>query len=334
LITEHNADGYDVSFSGDCNAQGRLNLALGEAKICIITNNDSAPTPPTPPSSGGSTIITPSIPPLIDVVKVPDPLSLPFGPGFVTYTYSVSNIGTVPVTNLSLVGDTCSPINLVSGDLNNDGRLDVNEVWVHRCYTTLLKTHTNTVVATGWANGLSTTDIASATVVVGAPVIAPLIHVTKIPSPLSLSAGGGNVTYTEKITNPGKVALSNITIKDDKCSPLNYLNGDTNLNYKLDIDESWTYVCYSKLTKTTTNTVVASGESDGRVVRDFAVATVVVAPVGEVPNVKVPGLPNTGIAPETNNSWIVFAFLGLLALATVSLVIVFSAKKSLKDKSN
>jgi len=39
------------------------------------------------------------------------------------------------------------------------------------CSTTLLATKTNTVVATGWANGISATDIATATVVVGVPIV-------------------------------------------------------------------------------------------------------------------------------------------------------------------
>src|SRR6185295_5034276 len=98
------------------------------------------------------------------------------------------------VSAITMVGDSCSPITLVSGDSNADGKLDVNETWIYHCATTLSATHTNTVVATGWANGLSATDIASATVVVGVPaVVPPLIHVTKVPNPLTLLAGGGMV---------------------------------------------------------------------------------------------------------------------------------------------
>ena len=147
--------------------------------------------------------MVPPVPPLIDVVKVPSPLALPAGPGPVPYTYTLRNIGTVPVTNITMVGDTCSPITLVSGDINANAVLDVSETWTYTCSTTLSATHTNTVVATGWANGVSATDIASATVVVGLPVVPPLIHVTKVPSPLALPAGGGMVTYTETSHQPG-----------------------------------------------------------------------------------------------------------------------------------
>lgn len=296
-ITETSDAKYTRTFSGDCDVNGQLNLSPGDNKFCIITNNDI-----------GSPVIAPPIPPLIDVVKVPSPLALPAGPGLVNYTYTLSNIGTVPVTNITMTGDTCSPIVLAFGDTNSDAKLDLNEKWVYKCSTTLLETHTNTVVTTGWANGLSATDIASATVVVGMSVLPPLIHVTKIPYPLTLVAGGGMVTYTEKISNPGLVALSNVQLSDDKCSPVNYNFGDTNNDLKLDTTETWTYTCQSNLTKTTTNTAVASGQANGLTVRDFAIATVVVA---------VPALPKAGLAPENRMAWEnILVLAGLLMLTS------------------
>jgi hypothetical protein len=210
-----------------------------------------------------------------------------------------------------MVGDTCSPITLVSGDNNADAKIDVNETWIYNCSTTLSATHTNTVVATGWANGISTIDIASATVIVGAPIVPPLIHVIKIPSPLALPAGGGTVTYTKKVTNPGTAPLSNVRVADDKCAPIKYISGDTNGDSKLDTTETWVYACQAKLTKTTTNTAIASGEANGLTVRDFAVATVVVAAA-------VLSLPKTGIGPNLpNHPWqlVAFIFLGLVLMA-------------------
>ncbi|MCX6714991.1 MAG: ice-binding family protein [Candidatus Uhrbacteria bacterium] len=281
-ISETSNANYTATFSGDCTSDGHLNLNPGDNKFCVITNNDI-----------GAPVVVPPVPPLIDVVKVPSPLALPNGPGSVLYTYTLKNIGTVPVTNVTMVGDSCSPIVLSSGDVNGDTKLDLNETWVYTCTTNLTETHTNNVVATGWANGLSATDIASATVIVGVPIIPPLIHVTKVPSPLALKAGGGLVTYTEKVTNPGTVPLSNVTLTDDKCAPMKMISGDTNKNNQLDPTETWTYTCQSKLAQTTTNTAVATGWANGLSVRDFAIATVVVAAA-------VPKLPNTGIFSEAN----------------------------------
>jgi hypothetical protein len=149
------------------------------------------------------------------------------------------------------------------------------------------QTHTNNVVATAQANGLTAVDIASATVVVGSTNVPPLIHVTKVPNPLTLLFGGGMATYTEVVTNPGSVPLRNVRLTDDKCSPVRYISGDANHDSLLDPDEKWTYTCRTNLTKTTTNTAIAVGQSGGLVARDFAIATVVVAGV-------IPRLPNTG----------------------------------------
>jgi len=229
------------------------------------------------------------VPPLIDVVKVPIPLNLPNGPGSVTYSYSLRNIGAVTVTAITLVDDSCGPVVLVAGDANANSQLEVGETWTYSCRASLSQTHTNTVVATGWANNLSGTDIASATVIVGSSIVPPLIHVTKVPDPLTLSAGGGTVIYTETLTNPGAVALRDVRLTDDKCSPLKYISGDTNVNAQLDVTESWVYTCQSNLTATTTNTAIAEGTANGLVARDFAIATVVVA---------TPALPNSGIDPS------------------------------------
>lgn len=308
-VTETSSAQYAQSFSGDCDENGLVYLNPAQNAFCVITNNDIGAPAPVPP-----------VPPLIDVVKVPSPLSLPDGPGSVQYAYTVRNIGTVPMTNVTLVGDTCSPIVLVSGDTDGDKQLDVTETWWHTCTTTLTETHTNTVVATGWANGLSSVDIASATVVVGIPLVPPLIHLTKVPSPLALSAGGGTVTYTETVTNPGTVPLTNVALSDDKCSPMKYVSGDTNGNSLLDVTESWKYTCSSNLTATTTNTAVASGAANGFTVRDLAVATVVVASAVIAPPV-IPSLPNTGLEPAQGIPARVLLAAGFVALSSLIYVV-------------
>jgi uncharacterized repeat protein (TIGR01451 family) len=87
----------------------------------------------------------------------------------------------------------------------------------------------------------------------------PAIAIDKVADPTSLPAGGGEVTYTYLVTNPGDVALSDVTVVDDTCSPVGYVSGDEDDNLELDLDESWTFECTMTLTETTTNTAVASG---------------------------------------------------------------------------
>ncbi|MDO8504973.1 MAG: hypothetical protein Q7S48_00105 [bacterium] len=164
---------------------------------------------------------------------------------------------------------------------------------------------------------ISAVDIASATVVVGLPIVPPLIHVTKIPNPLMLAFGGGMVTYTNRVSNPGMVPLTNVRLTDDKCGPVNYISGDTNRDSMLGTTETWVYTCKTKLTATTTNTVTASGDANGLTARDFAIATVVVAAV-------VPKLPDTGGIFGTKNNIARNSFIlsGIFLFVSTSLMFV------------
>jgi uncharacterized repeat protein (TIGR01451 family) len=289
-----------------------ITLASGDTAICTVQNTFI---PPPPPAEGSGTVAVSLVAPLIDLVKVPSPLSLPNGQGLVTYTYTIRNIGIVPMTGVTLTDNVCSPMVYVSGDANNDAKLDVNETWTYDCFQLLSTTQTNTATATGWANGISAIDIASATVIVGVPIVPPLIHVTKVPNPLALPAGSGMVLYTNKVTNPGTVPLSNVQLVDDKCGFVQYISGDTNGDSKLDPTETWTYICNSNLTTTTTNTVVATGQANGLTARDFALATVVVS---------APRFPNTGFYQE-NNIWNIIVSLVILFVSILSINII--AKK-------
>ena len=134
-------------------------LASGDNKICTITNDDIA--------------VPVIVPPVIHITKVPTPLALPLGPGPVTYDYTVSNIGTIAMTNVTVTDNKCATAIFISGDTNADTKLDVTETWKYLCTATLATTTTNTVIATGHGNGLTVTDTTDATVIVGVPPVVP-----------------------------------------------------------------------------------------------------------------------------------------------------------------
>jgi len=274
-VSETVDDGYTATFGGDCASDGTITLVVGGVKTCTITNDDVAQ----PTTGGGGGTYYPPVPPLIELVKVPSPLALPAGSGLVTYTYTVRNIGTVSVSDVTLVGDSCSPITLVSDDANGNVRIEANQERVYTCSTNLTKTHTNIVTATAWSNGISTSDTASATVVVGVPIVPPLIHVTITPSKFVLNDGEGMVTYTSKVTNPGSVAISDIRLSNDSCGPVTYISGDVNGDTKLDTSETWIYTCQTNLAKTTVSTVSAEGTANGLLSKDVAFVTVVVSDI-------------------------------------------------------
>ncbi len=104
----------------------------------------------------------------------------------------------------------------------------------------------------------------------------PLINVVKTPMPLALPAGGGFVTYTYLVTNPGLVNLSSVEVTDDKVSLVSYVSGDANADGLLQSSEAWTYTGSANLTATTTNTATAKGTGSGIIVTDTAQATVTV----------------------------------------------------------
>jgi LPXTG-motif cell wall-anchored protein/uncharacterized repeat protein (TIGR01451 family) len=102
----------------------------------------------------------------IDVSKKASPTALTSGPGAVTYTYFVSNPGTINLSNVSVSDDKLSPVSFVSGDLNGDGLLQPYEVWVYTGRATLKSTTTNTATASGTASGTVVTDTGTARVAV------------------------------------------------------------------------------------------------------------------------------------------------------------------------
>ena len=273
--------------------------------------------------------------PVISVTKVPNPLAL-LGPGSVTYTYEVSNVASSTMNNVTVADDKCDTVNYVSGDSNADDLLQPNEVWTFRCTTLLTDDTNNAATAIGYANGLPATDIAYATVQVGDVLPPPLIHVVKTPNLFLLPFGGGKVTYTYEVSNPGVVALHYVQVTDNKCSDVSYVSGDLDDSDTLGLDETWTYTCKADLEFTTTNTVTATGNANNQTATDVAFATVVVAPRPAIappvmlrqaapiaqaaPTVEVPLLPNTGVGPEaTSVAWQAIATIGLFMAATFAL---------------
>lgn len=307
VISEDTFAGYGVTFSGDCNSSGSVTLSAGDDKTCTIINTFII-------GGGGSSSGNYFEPlPLINVTKIPSPLALPGGPGSVTYTYTATNIGKVAMRGVWVRDNKCDSVNFISGDSNNDSMLDLNESWIYRCTKIVSKTETNTATAHGQASGWDGYDTANATVVVGVSFIPPLIHLEKKPSVFILPAGGGAVTYSYTVTNPGTVPLNNVSIVDDKCTGLPGRvvghPGDLNKNNLLESNETWQFTCKTNLTKTTTNTATAEGHANGFVALDYSSATVVVS---------TPGLPNTGIGPlEKNIPWNIIIPASILSILTL-----------------
>jgi len=149
--------------------------------------------------------------PSIDVDKVADYTTLNVG-DTITYDYTVTNDGTVTLTNVTLDDDVLGSISLGSTTLAPGAS------------TTGQATHTvtqddvdagsivNIATATGTAPDQSTvTDDDTETVSI--PRL-PSIDVDKVASYTTLNVGD-TITYDYTVTNDGNVTLTNVTLDDD-----------------------------------------------------------------------------------------------------------------------
>jgi chitodextrinase len=54
----------------------------------------------------------------------------------ITFTYQVSNTENQPLSDVTVIDDSCGPVCYVAGDNNHNEKLDHNEVWTYSCTTT------------------------------------------------------------------------------------------------------------------------------------------------------------------------------------------------------
>lgn len=220
---------------------------------------------------------------------------------------------------VTLSDDKCLEVELVEGsDSNGNYLLDTNETWIYKCDQHISATTENKATATGKACGETAIATAKAVVQVGGGV-SPFIKVNKEATPMGISSDGLTVDYSYKVSNPGILTLSNVTLTDDKCSNVKFEGGDANSNNKLEATEIWKYSCRTLLKVTTTNVATAKGEAEGMTAIDVASATVTVGEIlGE--NIVPRHLPETGGGgAATRFDWAWGGAALLLALVTLSI---------------
>jgi uncharacterized repeat protein (TIGR01451 family) len=92
-------------------------------------------------------------------------------------------------------------------------------------------------------------------------VLNPSIQVVKTAN-LHLAAVGETVTYTFKVTNPGNVPLSTVSVVDNVAGTASYSSGDSNSNNLLDNGETWIFIAEHTVESSPDpleNTVTAAG---------------------------------------------------------------------------
>jgi len=116
----------------------------------------------------------------------------------------------------------------------------------------------------------------------------PLIGITSVPDPLALPKGGGDVTYHYAVKDfLQEVPLIGVSVSDDLCSPVAFVEGDDNKNFKLDYGETWRYACTTKISTTTQSIATAVGTANDMTATHKAYATVVVGSNDPAPLVSI-----------------------------------------------
>ncbi len=229
-------------------------LAEDTTNLATAEGEDPLGNPVTPDQATETVEV---IQPAIRVQKSASPQAVLAG-GSVTYQYQVDNPGDDPISDLTLVDDTCGPIAglQAGGDADGDGLLDPGEVWLYSCSANVAVDTLNTVVVSGLDSlGGSVEDEDTAFV----EIVAPSIELVKQASAPQVYAGQP-VTFTIEARNTGDVSLDPVAITDDRCSPLSGPDpaGDLDADGLLDPGETWVYSCSQILDEDQLNTASAT----------------------------------------------------------------------------
>ena len=181
-------------------------------------------------------------------------------PGAIPYTVVVTNTGNVTL-DPTVVDELTNPfgtsgltLTLVSGDTDDDGRLDVDEVWTYSGSYTVTQDDIDAggsilnQACIGDVDGNGTVDDDECDDVETPIIQTPDATVEKTTSldPNEVDAPGA-IPYTVVVTNTGNVTLDP-TVVDELTNPfgtsgltLTLVSGDTDDDGRLDVDEVWTY---------------------------------------------------------------------------------------------
>src|SRR5690606_21556504 len=153
-----------------------------------------------------------------------------------------------------------------SGDTNNDGNLDIDEVWTYTATYAVTQADIDTgevenqATATAEApNGDEVSDLSGTTIENDEPTVVELCQDAQIAivkegeftGQGDCTVVGDIITYTFTVTNEGNVTLSNVDVTDPLAglSAITFVGGDTNTDGNLDIDEVWTYTATYAVTQ-------------------------------------------------------------------------------------
>ncbi|NBD30685.1 MAG: hypothetical protein GVY31_11695, partial [Alphaproteobacteria bacterium] len=140
----------------------------------------------------------------------------------ITYTYTVTNIGSVDITDLTVTDDKVASITCDTTTINQTTGGGAPEVAT--CTGTYVITQadydaqqvTNIALANGTPEYGALGAVTDTVTLPGPPVLSPALSVAKTASPTAFSAPGEVITYTYTVENTGDSTLSSVALTDDR----------------------------------------------------------------------------------------------------------------------
>lgn len=279
--------------AGDVTAGRVLNTATASGTTPDSATVSSAPSSTTTPTTAPA--------PSIRLVKTADPTDpARFVPGqLVTYTFTVTNIGNVPLNGLTIAETAFSGSGEVSAIECEATALAVGAVTTCEATYTLTTADvdagsvTNSAVATGTPPGGDPVTSVPSTAVV--PILpGPAVSLVKTADVETVEAAGDEVAYSFLVTNAGNVTLTGIVIDETEFSGSGALSEIVCPTTTLAVGEATTCTATYATTQadidagTVRNTATVSGVAPGDevIVSEPSTVTIAAPPAAAITIVK------------------------------------------------
>jgi hypothetical protein len=241
-----------IRFNPGSNPTGNLQASVDAMRLVKI-NGETPVTKKNSISTGAQTVpfkIGDIVSPVINIDKTTegwkgtttvfaDDVNIPMG-NDVTWKYVVTNPGTVPLSNVTVVDNNGTPLDTsddftvpitslqAGSDANNNSILDMTETWTYlytKSDSAVKGDYDNIATAKGYYSALAATDTDSSSYF----GVDSKINIDKTTygwkdlqqvydDDVNINSGS-DVTWKYVVTNTGNVALSNITVTDDNGTP-------------------------------------------------------------------------------------------------------------------
>uniref|UniRef100_UPI00047AB329 DUF7507 domain-containing protein n=1 Tax=Algoriphagus vanfongensis TaxID=426371 RepID=UPI00047AB329 len=222
-----------------------------------------------------------------------------------SYTIILENTGNITINNPSVDDPTASSgPTYESGDLDEDGVLDVGESWTYSATYIVTQddidngSYTNEVTATGDPAAGTLSDETDEVTVPAIQLPSWTIEKTATNNPKEYTEAGEEITYEIVIANTGNVSIKSVDVFDTGATnPPVYSSGDTDSDQLLDVGETWTFTASYIVTQedldngSHENTAGANGISLGGNLPDIADSEIV--PANQMPDWEITKTPSS-----------------------------------------